>query len=136
MRLDASNLPALARGCAILGAGGGGDTHFGLLMSLQAVKEYGPVPVVDLDDLPDDALLMPCGGVGAPTVSIEKIENGGRACAFARRSSDSGTVRSWRSVAAEIGGSNGLIPAVWAAHAASPWSTPTGWAARFPRCRR
>ena len=47
--LNEGNLPALARGCAILGAGGGGDTGVGLLMSLQAVEEAGPVPVVDLD---------------------------------------------------------------------------------------
>ena len=67
MQLDASTLPALARGCAILGAGGGGDTEIGLLASLQAVEDHGPVPLVDLDELPDEALLMPCGGVGAPT---------------------------------------------------------------------
>jgi len=36
MLLDASTLPALARGCAILGAGGGGDTQVGLLAGLQA----------------------------------------------------------------------------------------------------
>src|SRR2546430_10892446 len=26
----------------------------------------------DLDELPDDGLLMPCGGLGAPTVSIDR----------------------------------------------------------------
>src|SRR2546427_10727735 len=45
-------------------------------MSLQAVEEHGPVPLLDLDELPDDGLLMPCGGLGAPTVSIEKVGNG------------------------------------------------------------
>lgn len=54
MLLDASTLPALARGCAILGAGGGGDTQVGLLAALQAVEDHGAVPLVDLDDLPDD----------------------------------------------------------------------------------
>ena len=51
-------------------------TLSGLLQALQATEDYGPVPLVDLDELPDDALIMPCGGIGAPTVSIEKIENG------------------------------------------------------------
>ncbi len=74
--LDPSSLRALARGCAVLGAGGGGDTYIGVLQALQATEDYGPVPLVDLDELPDDALIMPCGGIGAPTVSIEKIENG------------------------------------------------------------
>lgn len=81
MLLDASSLPALARGCATLGAAGGGDTQVGLPAALQAVEDRGAVPLVDLEDLPDDGLIMPCGGVGAPTVSIEKIESddeGGR----------------------------------------------------------
>src|SRR5581483_283495 len=74
--LDRDSLRALARGCAVLGAGGGGDPYLGLLQALQATDDFGPVSLVDLDELPDDALIMPCGGIGAPTVSIEKIENG------------------------------------------------------------
>src|SRR6266571_8413615 len=66
--LDEPALRSLARGCAVLGAGGGGDPHIGLLLALQARKEVGPTELVDLDDLPDDALIMPCGMVGAPTV--------------------------------------------------------------------
>src|SRR5882757_2599483 len=74
--LDPTALRALARGCAVLGAGGGGDTQLGLLQALQATEDFGAVPLMDLDELPDDDLIMPCGGIGAPTVSIEKIENG------------------------------------------------------------
>src|SRR5690348_18382186 len=74
--LDPDSLRALSRGCAVLGAGGGGDTHLALLQALQATEDHGPVPLVDLDELPGDALIMPCGGIGAPTVAIEKIENG------------------------------------------------------------
>src|SRR5258706_4328224 len=70
-------LRSLARGCAVLGTGGGGDPRIGLLLALQALEEVGPTELVDLDDLPRDALIMPCGMVGAPTVHIEKIENGG-----------------------------------------------------------
>jgi uncharacterized protein len=132
MLLDASTLPALARGCAILGAGGGGDTQVGLLAALQAVEDYGPVPLVDLEDLPDDGLLMPCGGVGAPTVSIEKIESG----------DEGGRLREmveslWgRSVVAlmagEIGGSNGIIPTLWAAHLGLPVVDADGMGRAFP----
>src|SRR6201996_1686012 len=74
--LDPDSLRALARGCAVLGAGGGGDPYLGLLQALQAAEDFGPVALVDLDELPADSLIMPCGGIGAPTVSIEKIENG------------------------------------------------------------
>ena len=74
--LDPVALHALARGCAVLGAGGGGDTYLALLQALQATEDFGPAALVDVDELPDDALIMPCGGIGAPTVSMEKIENG------------------------------------------------------------
>src|ERR1700745_3834633 len=74
--LDPDSLRALSRGCAVLGAGGGGDTYIALLQALQATEDHGPAPLVDLDELPDDSLIMPCGGIGAPTVSMEKIENG------------------------------------------------------------
>src|SRR5258708_38027453 len=75
--LDEPALRSLARGCAALGTGGGGDPRIGLLLALQALEEVGPTELGDLDDLPRDALIMPCGMVGAPTVHIEKIENGG-----------------------------------------------------------
>ena len=39
-------------------------------------RAFGPVPLVDLDELPDDALIMPCGDIGAPVVSIEKLGAG------------------------------------------------------------
>ena len=62
--LDPDSLRALARGCAVLGAGGGGDTYIALLQALQATEDHGPAPLVDLDELPDDSLIMPCGGIG------------------------------------------------------------------------
>src|SRR5260221_7125572 len=75
--LDEPALRSLARGCAVLGTGGGGDPRIGLLLALQALEEVGPTELVYLGDLPRDALIIPCGMVGAPTVHIEKIENVG-----------------------------------------------------------
>ena len=131
-QLDASNLPALARGCAILGAGGGGDTRVGLLMALQATEEFGPVPVVDLDDLPDDALIMPCGGIGAPTVSIEKIENGDEGVRLRQHVEALWGKPVVAFMCAEIGGSNGLAPAAWAARAGVPLVDADGMGRAFP----
>ena len=75
VQLDATNLPTYARGCAVLGTGGGGDTE-GPLLAARVPSPRGPVDVVSLDDLPDDALILPVAGWGAPTVSIEKLESG------------------------------------------------------------
>ena len=50
--LDPGTLRALSRGAAILGAGGGGDAYVTLLQALQATEDFGPVPLVDLDNCP------------------------------------------------------------------------------------
>ena len=130
--LDSRSLRALARGCAVLGAGGGGDTYLQLLQALQAIEDFGPVPLVDLDELADDSLIMPCGGVGAPTVGIEKIENGGEG----ERLRDQLEALTGRRVAAlmagEIGGGNGLAPVAWAARMGLPVADADGMGRAFP----
>ena len=130
--LDSQSLRALARGCAVLGAGGGGDPYLGLLQALQATEDFGPVSLVDLTELPDDSLIMPCGGIGAPTVSIEKIENGDEG----NRLRDQLELLTRRRVgalmAAEIGGSNGMLPVAWAARMGLPLADADGMGRAFP----
>jgi uncharacterized protein len=130
--LDPDALRALARGCAVLGAGGGGDTYYALLQALQASEDFGPVPLVDVEELPDDALIMPCGGIGAPTVSVEKIENGDEG----ERLREYLQFLTGRRVAAlmagEIGGGNGLLPATWAARMGLPLVDADGMGRAFP----
>src|SRR6516225_6663349 len=119
-RLDPDSLRALARGCAVLGAGGGGDPYLGLLQALQATEDYGPALLVDIDELPDDSLIMPCGSIGAPTVSIEKIENG----------DEGGRLREHLEFV--TGGSNGLLPVAWAARTGLPLVDADGMGRAFP----
>lgn len=130
--LDAEALRALAWGCAILGAGGGCDARTGLLEALQAREEFGPVPLVDLDELHDDDLIMPCGMIGAPTVQIEKLQNGDEG----GRLRDHLEALTGRKVAAlmsaEIGGSNGLLPVMWAARIGLPVVDADGMGRAFP----
>jgi DUF917 family protein len=130
--LDPDALHALARGCAVLGAGGGGDTYLSLLQALQATEDYGPARLVDVDELPGDALIMPCGGIGAPTVSIEKIENGDEG----ERLRDHLEYLTGHRVAAlmagEIGGGNGVLPVTWAARMGLPVVDADGMGRAFP----
>jgi DUF917 family protein len=130
--LDSRSLRAQALGCAVLGAGGGGDPYLALLQALQATEDFGPVPLVDLDELPDDSLIMPCGVIGAPTVSAEKIENGDEG----GRLRDHLEFLTGRRVAAlmavEIGGSNGLTPIAWAARIGLPVVDADGMGRAFP----
>src|SRR5499427_7386560 len=130
--LDPDALRALARGCAVLGAGGGGDPYLGLLQALQATEDYGPVLLVDIDELPDDSLIMPCGGIGAPTVSIEKIENGDEGGRLLEHLEFLTGRRVAALMAAEIGGSNGLLPICWAARMGLPVADADGMGRAFP----
>jgi DUF917 family protein len=131
-RLDPDALRALARGCAILGAGGGGDTYYTLLQALQASQDFGPATLVDLDELPDDALIMPCGGIGSTLVSLEKFENGDEG----ERLREYLEYLSGRRVAAlmasEIGGGNGILPIAWAARMGLPIVDADGMGRAFP----
>jgi DUF917 family protein len=136
VRLDSGNLHALARGCAVLGAGGGGDPDIGLLMALLAVEQHGPVPVVAASDLPPDALVMPCGLIGAPTVAIERIWNGDEG----RMLCEAVEELRGRPVSAlmpyEIAGSNGVLPVTWAARLGLPLVDADGMGRAFPEMQQ
>ncbi len=130
--LDPDSLRALARGCAVLGAGGGGDTYLSLLQALQATEDCGPVPLLDIAELPDDALIMPCGGIGAPTVSIEKIENGDEGERLREQLQYLTGRRVAALMASEIGGGNGVLPVAWAARMGLPVVDADGMGRAFP----
>ncbi|MDO8359939.1 MAG: DUF917 domain-containing protein, partial [Devosia sp.] len=74
--VHAEDMEDIAVGGAIMGTGGGGDPYVGKLMAQQAIKAYGPVRLVDIDQMPDDALIVPACMMGAPTVMTEKLPQG------------------------------------------------------------
>lgn len=74
MRLiDEAALDDMTLGSTVLGSGGGGDPYIGMLLARDAIRRFGPVPLVDLDEVPDDANLVFIAGIGAPGVIIEKV---------------------------------------------------------------
>ncbi len=130
--LDSDSLRALARGCGVLGAGGGGDVYYCLLQALQATEDYGPVPLVDVDELPDDALIMPCGAIGSPLVGVEKFENGDEGDRLRAYLQYLTGRRVAALMAGEIGGGNGLLPITWAARLGLPLVDADGMGRAFP----
>ncbi len=74
--IDLDDLNDLAVGAAVLGTGGGGDPYVGRLMAAEAIRRYGPVRLVDPAELEPDALVLPVGMMGAPTVMVEKLPGG------------------------------------------------------------
>jgi DUF917 family protein len=131
VQLDASNMHALSLGCAVLGGGGGGDPALGLAMALLAVQEHGPVPVVDLDALPDDLLVMPCGMVGAPAIADERIWNGNEGQTLRDTVEGLFGVPVGALMCFEIGGANGLLPVTWAARCGLPLVDADGMGRAF-----
>jgi DUF917 family protein len=132
LQIDGGNVRAMAVGCSILGAGGGGDTAIGVLAALQAIEDHGPVAIVDLDELDDDALVMPCGGIGAPLIWIEKIDRGDEIARLIPVVERIHGARVAALMSAEIGGSNGLAPVAWAARAGLPMVDADGMGRAFP----
>jgi DUF917 family protein len=102
------------------------------MAALQAIEDYGPVELVDLDDLPDDSLIMPCGMVGAPTVAIEKLSNGAEGVWIRQRIEELTGRRVAAIMATEIGGSNGCEPVSWAAQMGLPVVDADGMGRAFP----
>lgn len=130
--ISLTNLDAFARGCAILGTGGGGAVDPGLLAARAAIEVEGPVPVVELDQLDDDMIVLPIGSIGAPTVSNEML--GSIDMVWRLRDEVERTVG--RPVGAlmssEIGGSNGVHPVAWAARLGLPVVDADAMGRAFP----
>ena len=116
----------------MLGAGGGSDPHLRLLQALQATEDFGPVPLVDPDELPGESLIMPCGGIGTPAVSIERIGDGDEGSRLCEHLEFLTGHRVSALMAAEIGGSNGLLPVAWAARMRLPLVDADGMGRAFP----
>ena len=112
--LTVEEIPWIAEGATVLGAGGGGSAYQGGLMLRRHMRLGARVVLLDSDELPDHARGPVLLGMGAPTVGIERVQPTGR----------------WRGVVegvraavgrldflaiGEIGGGNGLAPLVAAA---------------------
>lgn len=127
-----ADMAAVALGGAFLGTGGGGDPYIGRLMAEQAIDANGPVTVLDIDDLDDDALIVPVAMMGAPTVMLEKLPRGDEAMA-ALRSLEAVMGRKADAIfCIEAGGLNSTIPIAVAATAGLPIIDGDGMGRAFP----
>lgn len=133
MRIESAvQLVDLAGGAAFLGSGGGGDPYYSLLLAEAALARCGGFELVPLSEVADDALLAPCGWIGAPTVSVEKLPNGGEAVAGLRRIEEIKGKAIDAVLPIEIGGGNGLAPFIAAAELGIPVVDCDGMGRAFP----
>ena len=124
-------LESIAIGAGILGTGGGGNPYVGQLRARQAIRQWGPVTVLSPEELPDDARVVCVGGIGAPTVGIEKIRDLQSFHALRAIEEYTGE-RATALISNEIGGSNSVEPLIPAAMAGLPVVDADGMGRAFP----
>jgi DUF917 family protein len=127
------DLDDLAVGAALLGTGGGGDPYIGKLMAKSAIERHGPVDMISLDDLDPDARIVSCGGMGAPTISIEKISSGEEVGLALRTYEAMLGFQVDALIPFEAGGINSMIPIMLAAQRRLPVIDGDGMGRAFPQ---
>ena len=126
-----NELESIAIGAGILGTGGGGNPYIGQLRARQAIRRWGPVDVLAPDELPNDARVVCVGGIGAPTVGIEKVRDLQSYHAL-RAIEDFTGEQATALISNEIGGSNSVEPLIAAAMAGLPVVDADGMGRAFP----
>ena len=130
-RLTEDHLESIAIGAGILGTGGGGNPYVGMLRAREALRRYSPVDVLTPDELDEDARVVCVGGIGAPTVGIEKMRDI-QAYHALRALEDYVSERATHLVSNEMGGSNSLEPIIPASIAGLPIVDADAMGRAFP----
>ena len=124
---------AIAIGAGVLGTGGGGSTYLNRLRLNNELRQHGrPVPIIRADDVPDDALVCAVGGMGAPTVSNEKLQEGQEIERAVRALEAHLRQEISAIVIGEIGGGNALGPMITALQCGLPVVDGDGMGRAFP----
>ena len=135
MKLGFESLEDLSAGAVFLATGGGGDPYTSCLATLQVLRQTGPVDLLPVDDLDDDACVAAIGGVGAPSVSLEllpSIDDPIKALEIFEehvgRTVDA-------VVSFEIGGGNSMVPLIAAARRGIPVVDGDGMGRALPEAQ-
>ena len=130
--ITVDDLEDLAQGAAFLGTGGGGDPYIGRLMAKHAIEEFGAPEIIEVDELDDDATVLPAAMLGAPTVLVEKAASGEDIDYSVERLAQIVGRRPDAICPIEIGGINSMIPVVAAARLGLPLVNCDGMGRAFP----
>ncbi len=130
--LSEQDLSDLATGAGILGTGGGGNPYLGYLHVRELLRSGARITVVSASTLADSDLVCPVGGIGAPTISIERLPNGEEYLGAMRAVETAWGRRVTHVSSMEIGGANALRPLAVAAQSGLPLVDGDGMGRAFP----
>lgn len=130
--LTQADVERIAIGAGILGTGGGGNPYRGMVRAKLELAAGRALRVVRLDELPDDALVVPIGGMGAPTVGMEKLGNGREEANAVRMLCEHLGVEVAATIPIEVGGSNSFVPLIAGAQLGLPTVDADGMGRAFP----
>lgn len=122
----------IALGAALLGAGGGGDPYIGKLVAIGAVRQCGEVTMLDPEEVPDDALVVPIAMMGAPTVLSEKAIGGSEYKTLHSMVSKFFGKEIYAFMPIEAGGVNSMLPIAACARLGLPMVDADGMGRAFP----
>ncbi|MDR2793083.1 MAG: DUF917 domain-containing protein [Treponema sp.] len=131
-KIGIHELEDIALGASLLGSGGGGDPYVGKLIALGAIKECGPVTLLDPDEVKDDAFVVPIAMMGAPTVLSEKGIGGEEYAVLTDMISRYYNRKIDALMPIEAGGVNSMLPFAAAARLGLPLVDVDGMGRAFP----
>ena len=131
-KIGLSEIEDIAVGAALLGAGGGGDPYIGKLVAIGAVRECGEVTMLDPEEIPDDALIVPIAMMGAPTVLSEKAIGGSEYKTLHEMVSRFFGRDIYAFMPIEAGGVNSMLPIAACARLGMPMVDADGMGRAFP----
>lgn len=132
MILTSQDIEAIAVGAGILGTGGGGNVYVAKLWIRRLLEGGQAIELRPLDAIADDAWVASCGGIGAPTVSFEKLPRGDEELRAMRAVEELVGAPMAAVISSEIGGANAMRPMAVAAQAGIPVLDGDGMGRAFP----
>ena len=131
-KLTHDDVERIAIGAGILGTGGGGNPYRGKVQAKLQLEAGRTLQVVRLDELPDDALVVPLGGMGAPTVGLEQLGRGDEGARAVEMIAEYLGVEVAATIPIEVGGGNSFAPLIAGAQLGLPTVDADGMGRAFP----
>ena len=122
----------IAVGSEVLGSGGGGHSSISEFMAIQLLREGREAKLIDVSDVPNDALVLAVALMGSPLILREKLPNGSEAINVLKMLENYFGEETFAIVPVEGAGVNALTPIVAGLSSGIPVVDADGMGRAFP----